>query len=327
MPVNKNMLERLIIIDRCLKRHTPRYTSKKLQEVVSEELTPVHLKTIQNDIVYIRKFYPDLPVRGPYNYPDPDFSLLKAMGEDPDTQEFKDLIAVYQAYILSQEFHFLPAMQDVWREFSQLEEVMELNGLPIGRYIQLDFNRQTKGLEYIPTVMEAITDRKILGIQYQSYQKEAIDHFDLEPYFIKEYNNRWYIIGFDLNKYYKMVNVALDRILKMDISIKTFEPKRIDIEEYFDEVVGVTKMEGQQVEEVVLSVEPLSARYMLSKPLHKSQEGRGIRDGRHIIALQVKQNRELINQLLAYGSGITVLQPEGLRQLMKEEISRMLEQY
>jgi predicted DNA-binding transcriptional regulator YafY len=143
----------------------------------------------------------------------------------------------------------------------------------------------------------------------------------ISPYFLKEYNNRWFLFGTE--KGYKSIsNLALDRIESVEYDgDEEYEETDIDFaNDYFEDVIGITIPKDPQVIEVVLKFSDERFDYVESKPLHGSQKC----DRENcIVRIKVIHNRELESLILHYGSDVEVLQPESLRKAIKEKILRM----
>jgi predicted DNA-binding transcriptional regulator YafY len=145
----------------------------------------------------------------------------------------------------------------------------------------------------------------------------------LHPYFLKQYNNRWYVFGKnDVSQF--VMNLALDRITTIQESKKKFIPnKSIDFNEYFEDIVGVTLSNEGVVQNIVLKVSNLLFPYIQTKPIHGSQKVKEQGASYTVISLDLIPNYELESLILSYGEGVEILKPKSFRDKIKKRIELM----
>ena len=98
------------------------------------------------------------------------------------------------------------------------------------------------------------------------------------------------------------------------------KPENLDFGEYFDDVVGVTIPQGKKIEHIVMRVAPDRYPYIKNKPLHPSQHNY---DKEYRISIDVIPNNELIALLLSFGSQLEVLEPQSVREMMREHVKTL----
>ena len=125
----------------------------------------------------------------------------------------------------------------------------------------------------------------------------------------------------------RLSNKALDRIVKFSrASVKFIPNKEIDFSEYFKDIVGVTVPKEHPIAEtVILKFDPARFPYIVSKPIHPSQEV--ISEEEHTLQITVRPNKELEAQIFSYGPQVEVLAPMWLRQQIEEKIAETLNKY
>jgi len=170
------------------------------------------------------------------------------------------------------------------------------------------------GTEYLEDLYKMIQQKRVLHFTYRSYSSEKDQVLTIHPYFLKEYNNRWYLIGW-IPQTKRIENRALDRISKLSVTGKAFrEPVDFDPDSYFADIVGVTRYKNKPLEKVDLKVNYERAPYVLTKPMHQSQSiERQYKDGSIQFSIQVIINQELKNLILSFGDKIEVKAPLHLR--------------
>lgn len=183
-----------------------------------------------------------------------------------------------------------------------------------------------KGIEYLRDILFALKKHREIIIHHKGFEKENVSVYKLQPCLIREYLNRWYVIGrVSGDKDFR--TFGLDRIQKLEVTDKVFDIRKLpDARKLFDHIIGLVYSE-KEPEQIVLSFTPNQGRYIKSLPIHTSQEILKDDNKELRISLYLSPNFELRQQLLMYGSGVTVISPPSLRDEIKEELKRALDKY
>lgn len=333
MPNTRLATLRYQALDRCFSDRSREYYIEDLLEAVNRTLDNnsqprVSKRTVQYDIRDMEANHDwDVvfvtPARNGgrrfYRYEDPNYSIWKNDLNEQQLEQLKSLM------LLLQQFHGLPQFERIEEIIRQLEEKYGFELESPQSVISFDTNEEAAGVEYLSPLFEAIVSKQPLRITYEPYGKKSYKTI-VHPYFIKQYNNRWFLLGYNTDGVYEnIVNMSFDRIKGIRPAPVAFvENTFCDFGEYFDDFVGVTRA-GTEIRNIVLKIEPKRLPYILSKPLHPSQRNRRASEG--IIELKVIPNRELYQLLLAYGPDLEVLEPEDIRQKMAEFAEKMAEKY
>lgn len=319
MPANKDFSHRIEIIDECLRNHLQKWTLEKLTECVNEKLEERYGKkasrrTIQNDIAYLIK-EKNAPIDRKHDgrtvyfyYLDKTFSIKNLPIEEEDVALLKKAISMLQQV---NEFQILSDVNDIIRK---LENTIDNTKNSKPSAIQFERNPSTAGTQYIDELFDAITQESVLRITYQPFSKEPVDHI-FHPYLLKEYRNRWFLIGRSNKAKNIAMNFALDRIKKVKNSSESFIANDLfDPEKYFNDIIGVTLPQGEVANEIEIKVSKDQAPYILTKPIHHTQQCiKTYADGAILIRLNLINNFELRSYLLSFGCDIEVVKPESLR--------------
>jgi predicted DNA-binding transcriptional regulator YafY len=166
-----------------------------------------------------------------------------------------------------------------------------------------------------------------LQITYQGYRQKSPIQVILHPWYLKQYNNRWFLFG--LNDEYKTItNFALDRIIEFEESkIKYRKNDEINFDEYFEDVIGVTVKIDAPVEKLLIMLSKDIWPYIESKPLHGSQKIKSRTETEVLIELAVQINHELMALLFSYMDAVEVIEPESLRERFKSLNETIYEKY
>lgn len=199
----------------------------------------------------------------------------------------------------------------------------------------IDFgsNSALRNAAFLPVLYDAILEKKVLRLVYDSeYQKRTRVTF--HPYFLKQYNNRWFVVGFATyrnGKFFDNDVRALDRIRKITVMDEIYREPTKDYSHYFDDIIGVSfKPGGKKTKVEFITHTEYTHNRILTRPLHSSQcemkrfdpvkqEGR--------IAIEVIPNDELYSQLLSFGDELTVVEPSWYYGKMWESAKKMLARY
>lgn len=334
MPASKNALLRYKTIDACLCNRTRLWTLNDLVRKCNEAMldycgTSISVRTIQSDIQFMRSDRPgyNAPIvvvdKKYYMYNDPDYSITKTPLSVQDVKQLNEAIGIFKQM---SAFHPMTGLEDVLCRLEDHVKNLNEQNKPV---VYFEQNNQVKGLQFIPVIYEAIAKKQVLRILYQSFKSSRPRKFIFSPYILKESRNRWFVFGTHTRKTTEVTDLALDRI----ITIKTasgcpfYEDPTFDPETFFDDIVGVTKM-NTPVETVRFWAGSINAPYILTKPIHASQQVVEQReDGSMVFQIKVIVNHELIRDLMAFGEGVRVLSPDSVVQTMRERFVQGLNQY
>ena len=187
------------------------------------------------------------------------------------------------------------------------------------------------GQAFLDPIVKAMQSNLELRIDYQRYEYEREEHqqtFHLQPYALKVYNRRRYLLGF-LKEQNGLRTIALDRILALKVLTKKFSmPEDFDARKHFADVVGIYASQNLPVVNVRIRAYGVQAEYLRSTPLHKTQSEVRSKHGEFAeFTYRLCETPELVSQLLAMGDRVEVLEPQTLRDKMKEEVRKMRERY
>ena len=184
-----------------------------------------------------------------------------------------------------------------------------------------------EGKEYLPVIIEAMKNNVQLIMTYQSYWRDEEHTFEVEPYCLKLFRQRWYLVA--RSAYYNKVLIyALDRVRQLQATEGRFTyPKDFQPDEYFDGCFGIIAGDGTKVETVRLKASAGQANYLRSLPLHHSQEETERNDVFSIFTLRIRPTFDFIQELLRQGEGVEVLSPVWLRKEVAGMVCRMLNKY
>jgi len=181
------------------------------------------------------------------------------------------------------------------------------------------------GQNYLHPIIEAMKENHVLNITYHSYWKNEENNFDVQPFCVKLFRQRWYLVARSTYSYYYEQGpriYALDRINDLHATSETFEmPKDWSAEEYFEGCYGIIADQRKEPQNVKLKVSAGQANYIRDLKLHISQEEIEKNEEYSIFTYHLRPSYDFIQELLWHAADMEVLEPQSLR----EDIANIIE--
>ncbi len=325
MPVNKSALLRYRIIDACLTNSMHPYPSMDfiIEKIEAQLDTTLSASMFTKDIQNMRKAY-SAPIeyhrlhKG-YCYTEAGFSIssFPLSHEEIDALDFSTAL-LQQLKHTRLFFHFETAINKVIDGY----RISKALGKSETQLLQVEEPVKDEGGKWLEKILQSITGKKCLSVLYHGFGRPEKVHI-FSPYLLKEYRNRWYTVGHSAAAENILV-LALDRIQ----DVKTCNERYVVNDDFspatfFKYSFGITQVHEAEPQKVELLFTPVQAPYILSQPLHHSQQIIANDDKGLQVQLEVYITQELIMTVLSYAGNVKVLGPEKLRKQIKEEIGKM----
>ncbi len=334
MPTNKNATIRYQALNQCFRNPGRTYYVDDLIEACNNSLldidpnsTGIKRRQIFDDIKFMRdskgfnapiESYKD-GKKAFYRYSDLSFSINNQPLNEREALQLKESLTTLS------RFKGLPQFEWVDEIKARLEVSFRLKSQE--KVIEFEENQYLTGKEHIGILYDAISNKQVLNIQYHPFKHDESILIILHPYFLKQYNNRWFLFGKSRDAK-TVTTIALDRIEVIEAVSEVFIPNtEINFEEYFDDVVGVSVPNNGTTENVILKIDAESWPYVKTKPIHGSQKIKEQTSKYTIIELKVIPNFELEALIFSHAEKIEVISPEILRQRVKVRIIQLKEKY
>ncbi len=331
MATNKHAVIRYKTLDRCFSNPGKRYFINDLIEACSEALVDaagehqsVSRSQVFEDIRFMEseqgfrislERYKDGKMVY-YRYSDTNFSIDNQPLNALEQEQIKEAL-----FTLSR-FKGMPQFKWIAELITKVDAKFDLQNTS-RTIIAFDQNQDLKGVEYINELYNVILYKKPIAVLYKSFKSDQAQDITLHPYFLKQYNNRWFLFGLNPDTM-RLQNLSLDRIERItELQLDYVDNMDIDFEEYFEDIVGVTVLEND-IERIELRLSDNILPYIQTKPLHGTQI---YHKDKGILSLKVKPNYELESLILSYGENIEVLHPSSLREKIENRIKKMMENY
>ena len=189
------------------------------------------------------------------------------------------------------------------------------------------FEEIPDGEQYLPAILEALKKNLVLGMTYQSYWRDEANTFEVEPYCLKAFKQRWYLVA--RSPYYDKVMIyALDRVQWLGLTDKSFKyPKDFNAEDFFEDCFGIIADQSVSIETVKFKVSAGQANYLRSLRLHQSQHEIERTDEYSIFTVRLRPTFDFRQEILSQGSDIEVLEPKWFRDEVAEISKHMWNKY
>mgnify|MGYP006144725577 CR=1 FL=1 len=333
MATNKHAQIRYLTLDRCFSNYGRNYSYDDLLEECNKAIyeytgikESIKLRQLQYDINYmesdagytieLEKYRIERKVH--FRYKDPNFSINNSPLSEEEANKLKEALFTLNRIKGLPQFDWVDEMilklQDTFNASKENKNIIGFDNMPF-----------LKGIDFISELYNKILYKNPIHLKYQPFHMDQPMGITIHPYFLKQYNNRWFLIGLN-NDDKRINNIALDRIKSFVDSKIEYVNTEIDFEEHFEDIVGVsvTDMECQLVK---LKITKPLWPYIKTKPIHGSQKIIEKNDDYTIIKLEVKLNYELKSQILQYGNGVQVIEPKELKEDIFTTICQMKENY
>lgn len=204
-----------------------------------------------------------------------------------------------------------------------IDSYATLNQLQANRKLEkrISFEYVPSGNRFLQVFLQAMRQNNVVEITYQGFEKPHASTFQIEPYHLKIYNRRWYVIG--RAPYWDDVRTyALDRIRDVTVTEDRFiVPETFDIDQYFEGCVGIIADKDMDIERVVIRAYGGSGKYLATLPLHDTQRKIASDEESITFEMFVRPTFDFIQMLMQQTDQVEVLEP----QWVKDEICRIAE--
>ena len=340
MPSNKNAFNRYLILDELLSDRMHNYSIQDLTDIVEVRLSKdglegVTKRCIEKDIVDLEY----APVFAEIERYKSETGKRCVRYTDPTFRIFNKKLSNEERNLLCEVLETIGQF-DGLDNFEWLEEFKTKLG--VGEHEKIIYfsnNPYLKNSNLLGTLFTYIANKVAVHLTYRTFSEDVQKEIDFHPYFLKQYNNRWYVIGAaDIDG--KILTFALDRIIKVNpLSGLSYRPCTEDLTERYEDIIGITYHEDESVEEITLWAGDNATGYIDTKPIHGSQ--RELKEERSselrakypslqcgkFYSISCIRNYELIRELCSFGSDVIVLSPGHIQKEVRKRIQAMKDGY
>jgi predicted DNA-binding transcriptional regulator YafY len=253
-----------------------------------------------------------------YRYLDKKFSINNSPINTTEAEYLKNVVSILQRFEGAPGFEWISEMSSMLSDQFGLKDSDK-------KVMSYDSNIDYSGYKHITPIFNAIVNKRVLSVQYEPFGKPIFE-FEFHPYFLKQYNNRWFVFGRNNMLEITHWNMPLDRVVSINEVDGNYVEDKTDWEEFFADFIGVTKTDDK-ITEVKLLFTKSQAPYVLTKPLHETQKTNLLEDGSLEVRIKVISNYELETMLLGFGEKVKIISPSTLTIAVKSRLENALKQY
>ena len=359
MPANKNAVRRYMILDQLLSDRNHYYTRKQLFEAVQTALQRiddtfnVSKRTIEMDLYDMEEIFginidTEKVVDGKHVicYEDQTRSIFSKPLSDEEKKLLCEVLNTLGQFSGLDNFTWLDDLQARLNDnqsFGKRDIDAEVDTRKI---ISFSTNEELRNKDYLAGLFSAISNKRVVTVEYLKLGQTKNSKITLYPYLLKQYNDRWYLIGTPLgDKTFPfrpefLINLPLDRIESYsEVPGKKYLDYPGDIDAHFDDIIGVTYFENEEKETILFAITNDDAPYIRTKKIHWTQEE--IESERQVslhrqyphlkdysfFTITCIPNYELKRMLCGFGRKLVVLSPLKLRNEILDGLKAQLSMY
>lgn len=335
MATNKHATIRYHALDKCFGNFGRRYYIEDLIEACnnaiyefSGSVDGIKRRQIFDDLIFMESDQGwSIPLdrikdgrRVYYRYSEKSYSIKNQPINESEANQLKETLSLLTRFKGMPQFEW---MDELLVRIETAFNLKHSNSVIVG----FEQNPYLKGLNFFTELFNATRYKRVLEISYQGFKQETPSTLLIHPYYLKQYNSRWFLFGRN-EGFDGITNLALDRIISITETDKPFaENNLVDFTEYFEDVIGVTVNENKAVEKILLKIDKQLWPYIETKPIHGSQKVKEVTDENIKIELNLQINYELVSTIFSLGEGVQVIAPEELIFIMKGKAESLFTKY
>jgi predicted DNA-binding transcriptional regulator YafY len=187
--------------------------------------------------------------------------------------------------------------------------------------MQFESTPSAGGSHHLAPLLRAVRSKHPIELTYKKFSSTSDAKYKLNPYLLKEYRNRWYLLAWDVERSV-IRTFGCDRIVEITVlESEKYSEVKFDADNYFKHAIGITVIDDSPPVDVVLRCSPLLASYLNSQPLHSTQTI-DVGPESSIVKIRVLITFELVQWLQGFASDLEVKEPQTLRTLLADKLRK-----
>lgn len=334
MPLNRNQDRRLRKLNELLR--SPRgYSKEELVKEIGEYIKDyrkvsdkmrsgpgISKRTIDSDLAYLRdeKGAEIICMNGKYRYANSNFN---AFGAELDPESLVTIKAAATLLKSIPGFELYDDLRDIIRQI----EMRADNEDKEHTILVFDSKPAFDGNKYLVPLFEHITGENVITFSYHPFTADVAKEVVLHPYLLKEYNNRWFLLGLTeearKENRFEITVLGLDRIkgkIKPQSSVEYYYHYKFNPDLYHNDIVGVSIPKDSSAQKVVLQFSKPRGFYLITNPIHHSQKIIQEDKNQVTFSFNIIPNLELQALIMSFTPDVEVIEPLDLRNMIKAKI-------
>ena len=247
-----------------------------------------------------------------------------------DLEDIRSLYNIYIQYDFSRKVYYLEFDDQSDITERVLEAFDTFNALNLSDRLSNSIHfekRRPQGTENIYGLLHAIKLQVQIKFSYKKFWEDEMTQRNVEPYALKEFKNRWYVLANDM-KDKQVKSFALDRLSDLEITKRKFQmPNDFNVNEHYKYCFGIISPNDNPLEEVILSFTEEQGKYIKTLPLHHTQEILVDTKKEFRIKLQLYITHDFKMELLSYGDQVKVIEPKSFAEDIKKTLKDAVKRY
>jgi len=339
MSLHKHALIRYRIIDSMLRnKYRPYPTIEDIRSKCEDSLfgsdwgDHISISTIEKDFKAMRSdqelgFFAPIKfsrIYMGYYYAEEDYTIhnIPLKNEDIDAIKFaSNTLMNFRESPMFAQFRF--AIEKI---FDRLNIASDVQDERLDKLVQFDSYPNYPGKEYLQPLYKAIKDYHRIQLVYKRFNSKEASRRIIDPYLLKEYKHRWYLIGF-VDEKKSLSTYALDRMVSVELLEEDFVVQtNFDAESFFKYSFGITQTNDNPYL-VKLKFPIFQKGYLVTQPLHFSQKITKETSTYFIVELEVYLTYELLERILGYANDVEVISPAELKSMIIDRLKKAISNY
>ncbi len=248
-----------------------------------------------------------------------------------DIKEIRNVFGIDIEYSKTNKGYYISQSETENMNFQRMIEAFDMfNSLNLAQdltpFIHLE-KRRPQGTENLYGLLHAIKNKLQIKFTYQKFWEDENSQRLVEPYALKEFKNRWYIMAKD-SKDKNIKSFALDRLTNLEITNQPYQyPENYNIEQGYRYCFGIISPNDEEPQDIILSFDPFQGKYIKTLPLHDTQQILVDNEEETKIKLKLCLTHDLLMELLSFGDNMKVIEPKSLADQIKQAHKNAYKQY
>lgn len=248
-----------------------------------------------------------------------------------DIREIRNVFGIDIEYSKANKGYFISQSETENMNFQRMIEAFDMfNSLNLAHdlspHIHLE-KRRPQGTENLYGLLHAIKNHLKIKFAYQKFWEDILTYRLVEPYALKEFRNRWYVLAKD-NKDNEIKSFALDRLSQLEITTEKYQyPENYSVEQSYRYCFGIVSPNGSTPQDIILSFVPFQGKYIKTLPLHETQQIIVDNEVETRIKLKLCLTHDFLMELLSFGENMKVIEPKKLVDLIQKSHRKAMGQY
>ena len=317
-------IERIHALHRILTAARYPVTVQRLQEELE-----CSRATVYRDLAYLRD-YLMAPVVGNgeagFRYDPDEADRFELPGLWLSSQELHSLLAAQQLMMRSGGGVLSTALAPLQHRIEKLlDEHAGGRRVPVERVRVIPHRSRRLDETAFRNVATAVLDRRQLAFEYRARSTDERTRRTVSPQRLTHYRENWYLDAWDHDRE-GLRSFSVDRITAARVSDDAARDVPDDeLDRQLASSYGIFSGTPKGWATVMFSAK--AARWVADEHWHSQQQGRFLPDGRYELKLPYSSGRELLLDVLHYGSDAEIIEPASLREQARSLLSLALGQY